>query len=197
MLSYIQLFAAPRTVTHQAPLSIGFSRQEYWSGLPFPPSEIFLTQGSNPHLLCLLDWQADSLPLSHQESHLKKWLVSIRNICKHKWYRDKINIMTTVTAMCSLSLLHPYFRHMICSVLKFASFPFTSSFWRQPQNGFRSIKIVYIPTLLCSCSLWLSTHFCFKFICILLSQMLTSSRNYIQPFLDHSRCFIHSIKISK
>ena len=36
MLSCIQLFAAPRTVAHQAPLSIGFSRQEYWSGLPFP-----------------------------------------------------------------------------------------------------------------------------------------------------------------
>ena len=71
-VSCIQLFADPRTVAHQAPLFIGFSRQEYWSGLPFLPSEIFLTQGSNPHLLCLLDWQADSLPLSHQGSHLKK-----------------------------------------------------------------------------------------------------------------------------
>ena len=28
---------APRTVAHQAPLSLGFSKQEYWSGLPFPP----------------------------------------------------------------------------------------------------------------------------------------------------------------
>ena len=28
--------AIPRTVAHQAPLSMGFSRQEYWSGLPFP-----------------------------------------------------------------------------------------------------------------------------------------------------------------
>ena len=33
---HVQLFATPRTVAHQAPLSIGFSRQEYWSGLPFP-----------------------------------------------------------------------------------------------------------------------------------------------------------------
>ena len=32
----IQLFAIPWTVTHQAPLSIGFPKQEYWSGLPFP-----------------------------------------------------------------------------------------------------------------------------------------------------------------
>ena len=34
--SRVQLFATPWTVAHQAPLSMGFSRQEYWSGLPFP-----------------------------------------------------------------------------------------------------------------------------------------------------------------
>ena len=36
MLSYVKLLVTPWTVAHQAPLSIGFSRQEYWSGLPFP-----------------------------------------------------------------------------------------------------------------------------------------------------------------
>ena len=35
-LSSVQLFAAPWTVAHQAPPSVGFSRQEYWTGLPFP-----------------------------------------------------------------------------------------------------------------------------------------------------------------
>ena len=34
--SRVQLFATPWTTAHQAPLSLGFSRQEYWSGLPFP-----------------------------------------------------------------------------------------------------------------------------------------------------------------
>ena len=34
--SHVQLFATPWTVACQAPLSMGFSRQEYWSGLPFP-----------------------------------------------------------------------------------------------------------------------------------------------------------------
>ena len=58
-LSCVQLFATPGPVAHQAPLSIGFPRQKYWSGLPF------LTQGSNPHLLCLLHWQVSSLPLCH------------------------------------------------------------------------------------------------------------------------------------
>ena len=35
--SRVRLFAAPRTIIHQASLSMGFSRQEYWSRLPFPP----------------------------------------------------------------------------------------------------------------------------------------------------------------
>ena len=35
--SCVRLFATPWTVAHQAPLSMGFSRQEYWSGLPCPP----------------------------------------------------------------------------------------------------------------------------------------------------------------
>ena len=49
-LSGVQLFETPWTVAHQAPLSMGFSRQEYWSGLPFPSMRIFLTQGLNPGL---------------------------------------------------------------------------------------------------------------------------------------------------
>ena len=35
-LSRVRLFATPWTVAYQAPLSVRFSRQEYWSGLPFP-----------------------------------------------------------------------------------------------------------------------------------------------------------------
>ena len=58
----VQLFATPWTVARQAPLSMEFSRQEYWSGLPFLLQGIFPTQGLNP---TLLHWQVDSLPLSH------------------------------------------------------------------------------------------------------------------------------------
>ena len=36
--SHVQLCATPETAAHQAPPSLGFSRQEYWSGLPFPSS---------------------------------------------------------------------------------------------------------------------------------------------------------------
>ena len=55
--------AMPWTKAHQAPLPMGFSRQEYWSGLHTLLQGIFLTQGSNPCLLHLLHWQAGSLPL--------------------------------------------------------------------------------------------------------------------------------------
>ena len=54
----------PCAIAHQTPLSMGFSRQEYWSGLPFPPAGISLTQGSNLGLLCLLHWQVDSSQLA-------------------------------------------------------------------------------------------------------------------------------------
>ena len=36
---HVRLFATPWTVAHQAPLSMGFTRQEYWGGLPFPTPE--------------------------------------------------------------------------------------------------------------------------------------------------------------
>ena len=39
-LSRVWLFATPWTVAHQAPLSMGFSRHEYWSGLPFPSGDL-------------------------------------------------------------------------------------------------------------------------------------------------------------
>ena len=51
-------------IAWQAPLSTGLSSQKYWSGLPCPPSGVFLTQGLNPHLLHLLYWQASSLALA-------------------------------------------------------------------------------------------------------------------------------------
>ena len=62
LLSCVWLFATLWTVAHQAPLSMGFSRQEYCSGCHFPFQGIFLMDLSH------LSWQADSLSLSHLES---------------------------------------------------------------------------------------------------------------------------------
>ena len=57
--SRAQLFAMPWTVAHQAPLSMRFSRQEYWSGLPFPSPGDLPNPGIKPGFSAL---QAESLP---------------------------------------------------------------------------------------------------------------------------------------
>ena len=54
LLGCVQLFATPWTATHQTLLSMGFSSQEYWTGLPCLLPGIFLTQGSNLSLQNLL-----------------------------------------------------------------------------------------------------------------------------------------------
>ena len=61
--SRVRLFATPWTVSHQAPLSTGFFRQEYWNGLPFSPPGNLSNPGSNLRLLRLLHWEVGSLPL--------------------------------------------------------------------------------------------------------------------------------------
>ena len=58
-LSRVRLFATPWTVAHQAPLSMGFSRQEYCSGLPFPSPGDLPNPGIEPGSSAL---QADALP---------------------------------------------------------------------------------------------------------------------------------------
>ena len=58
-LSHVQLFATRWTVAYQAPPSLGFSRQEYWSGLPFPSTGDLHNQGFEPRSPTL---QTDALP---------------------------------------------------------------------------------------------------------------------------------------
>ena len=64
--SRVQLCATPQTAAHQAPLSLGFSRQEYWSGLPFPSPMHACTLGRFSRVqLCATLWTAaHQAPLS-------------------------------------------------------------------------------------------------------------------------------------
>ena len=62
LLSHVQIFETPWTVAHQAPLSVGFSREEYWSGLPFPPPGDLPDPGIKLASPLSLALQADSLP---------------------------------------------------------------------------------------------------------------------------------------
>jgi len=55
LLSRVQLFATPWTAAYQAPLSMGFSRQEYWSGVPLPSTFLYLA--SIHRMKCLYPMQ--------------------------------------------------------------------------------------------------------------------------------------------
>ena len=81
-----------RTVVHQAPLSMGFSRQEHWSGLHALLQRIFLTQGLNPQRLLRLLYCRQTLywwatgeaakTVVHPQkgiffSHKKKWAIKV------------------------------------------------------------------------------------------------------------------------
>ena len=71
LLSHVQLFAMLWTVVQQAPLSMGFSRQESWSGLPFPSPGDLPNPGieyGSPTL------QADSLPWQPRRRQCNSWL---------------------------------------------------------------------------------------------------------------------------
>ena len=58
-LSHVRLFVTPWTVAYRAPPSMGFSRQEYWSGVPVPSPEDLPDPGIKPGSPTL---QADALP---------------------------------------------------------------------------------------------------------------------------------------
>ena len=75
--SCVPLFAMLRTVSHQAPLSMGFSRQEYWSGLSFPSPGDLPNPGIEPRSPTL---QVDSLPFEPSLSVLSQMSYSCQLI---------------------------------------------------------------------------------------------------------------------
>ena len=62
--SCVQIFASLWTLALQDPLSMGFSRQEYWNGLPYPHPGDLPDPGIKLTSPCLLHWQVNSLPLA-------------------------------------------------------------------------------------------------------------------------------------
>ena len=66
--SHVRLFATLWTIARQAPLSMGFSRQAYWSGFSCPPPGDLPNPGIKPEFPVSPALQEDSLPLSHQGS---------------------------------------------------------------------------------------------------------------------------------
>ena len=87
LLSRVRLFATPWTVAYQAPLSVGFSRQEYWSGLPFPSPGDLSDPGIEPGLQHCR-WTL--YPLSHQGSPSLSWmlLIVLQGSCTESFFHQ-------------------------------------------------------------------------------------------------------------
>ena len=116
--SCVQLFVTPWTVAHQAPLSLGFSRQEHWSGLPCPPPGDLPDPGTEPASLMSPALQVRSSPLvppGKPYTHIPK--------CKHvytemewaqEWEKEKFNnpyVLLTERARGMLAPSYSLFPH--------------------------------------------------------------------------------------
>ena len=95
-LSHVQLFEIPWTLALQVPLSMRFSRQEHWSGLPCPPPGDLPDPGNRPTSLASLAL-AGSLSLHHlYQSINMEMLVTAHLVC-HNWATTPYNAVRTVS----------------------------------------------------------------------------------------------------
>ena len=100
-LSRVQLFATPWTVAYQAPPSLGFFRQEYWSGLPFPSPGELSNPGIEPGSP---EFQVDSFNCWATREAPVKWLNSTYS---GFWYSVELEIMVLALDVCFAHKLFP------------------------------------------------------------------------------------------
>ena len=124
LLSRVQLFATPWTIAYQAPLSMEFSRQEYWSGLPFPSPGDLPDSGMEPRSPAL---QADALPSEPPGkpqifigapffgggwARIPEW-VAIPFSRRSSWPRDQTQVSRTVGRCFTTWAILPYGKNYI------------------------------------------------------------------------------------
>ena len=95
----------------------GLRRHKYWSGLPFPSLRDLPNPGIKSHLLCLLRWQADSLPLSHQGSQM----ILLKSSVSHSVMSDSLWLPWTVAYQVSLSMS----KGLQARILEWVAIPFS------------------------------------------------------------------------
>ena len=111
--SRVQLFLTPWTIPRQAPLSMGFSRQEYWSGLPCPPPGIFPTQGST-HVSYI---SCTGRQILYHECHLGSPIYTGINYMYVFIYTETNILPSIFTLTVSNSLAYLYPLHFLSTVI--------------------------------------------------------------------------------
>ena len=93
VLSCVQLFATRCSIARQAPLSMGFPRQEYWNGLPFPSSGDLPDPGikSDPGIYCISRWILYHWTTWEAQFDIRESVIKIPHICLFKQI-DHMNI---------------------------------------------------------------------------------------------------------
>ena len=115
-LSHVQLLATPWTAAYQGPSSMGFSRQEYWSGLPFLSPEDLPNPGTEPKSSAspalagrffTTELFGKPFPLSHSSSFVSCYLLNSRKILSvspYIWYPFQIPILLWIILFCNMFL---------------------------------------------------------------------------------------------
>ena len=123
MLSRVQLCATPWTVAQQAPLSMGCSRQEYWSGLPFPPPGYLPNLGIELASLASPALAGESLPLTTPKAGLNALGICIvLNPCfqKRKGLQPTSSLIGVLNSFDSLTMtLDTVYRYVCYSMLPY------------------------------------------------------------------------------
>ena len=109
--SRVCLFAIPWTVAHQAPLSMGFSRQEYWSGLPCPPPGDLPDPGIGGFFTASATWEIPTLNSMYVRFTIEEnqpWCLLLSSLfrgCRYNWLSS---LSTTHSGKAQFTQL-PYF----------------------------------------------------------------------------------------
>ena len=116
-LSRVWPFATPWTVTYQVPLSMGFSRQEYWGGLPFP-SLFYIVKIVNNYskilsIICIIAYYP--LPVTMFWFNLKDLVVFFLTCFIFLFLPQGLNVMLLVVRNFSLLLSHPHSSRVVIS----------------------------------------------------------------------------------
>ena len=114
--SHVRLFATLWTVAGWAPLSMGFFRQEYWSGLPFPPPGDLPDPGTEPVSLVTPELQVDSLHWAIGKVPNIYWSGPLHQVT----YKDLIsdNALNLQTTLGGIIIIIPIFTYEETKVLK-------------------------------------------------------------------------------
>ena len=115
----LYLFAVPWTVSCQTPLSMKFSGQEYENEFPFPTPGDLPDRGVKLCLLCLLHWQADSLPLTtwmSVQSFNHVWLFATPWTAAHQPSLSITNARSLLKLM-SIKSVMPFNHLVLCHPL--------------------------------------------------------------------------------